>query len=419
VEFPVEILGKDGQVRRLSFGDSMRLYQRRIRSSSLRYETSREIHTEIQHCTQRIEQLRRSYLEHFAWGPFRGQTTGNVLGSSLLADVVFFLRRLFDDNPDTLAALHVQQIESGLCDICFVQSGSCVYLLHAWQIELPAAKAHFETTRKRLLEAPLSEGVERLLLQWESKEVTIILSGTTPPSGSAPVEDLPPPATGDAWADGMRALYDGYVGVALQRLEEGLEQTPGRKLLAQTTALVALLDGQAERAGFNARLGLLHHTADPILLYLCAISCFHLGQWVEARRTMLEARPELEFRGIFLLQTLDHFASGRLFRGIQSFVKLKKLLPDQRFVLRGQLLIQEWLFQTALLLVLALLILILPSQGILNSWLAALLSSLTMFVATSSLLLQARGALSEQGHPDLRLLSGDLLPRERRNEFLH
>ena len=37
VEFPVEIIGRDGVVRRYSFEESVRLYQRRIASADVRY----------------------------------------------------------------------------------------------------------------------------------------------------------------------------------------------------------------------------------------------------------------------------------------------------------------------------------------------------------------------------------------------
>ena len=37
VEFPVEIVGRDGVIRRYSFEDAIRLYQRRISFASVRY----------------------------------------------------------------------------------------------------------------------------------------------------------------------------------------------------------------------------------------------------------------------------------------------------------------------------------------------------------------------------------------------
>ncbi|MEC9388543.1 MAG: hypothetical protein VX944_00570, partial [Myxococcota bacterium] len=42
VEFPVEIIGRDGMVRRYSFEESIRLYERRIASADIRY-TDREL----------------------------------------------------------------------------------------------------------------------------------------------------------------------------------------------------------------------------------------------------------------------------------------------------------------------------------------------------------------------------------------
>ena len=38
VDFPVEIVGRDGVVRRYTFEESVRLYQRRIASAGMRYD---------------------------------------------------------------------------------------------------------------------------------------------------------------------------------------------------------------------------------------------------------------------------------------------------------------------------------------------------------------------------------------------
>ena len=54
VDFPVEIIGRDGVVRRYSFEESIRLYQRRIASADLRYADTELIQAEKQHCLSRI-----------------------------------------------------------------------------------------------------------------------------------------------------------------------------------------------------------------------------------------------------------------------------------------------------------------------------------------------------------------------------
>ncbi|HNH49484.1 MAG TPA: hypothetical protein PKY30_20735, partial [Myxococcota bacterium] len=122
VEFPVEIVGRDGQVRRFSFDESVRLYQRRVVSAALRYEGAREVREEVEHCRHRIEQLRRSYLEHFGWGPFRGNAVGSVLGTPRAAEIVAFLKRVFGEEPDGIASMLVTPVDTGLTDSCFVQT---------------------------------------------------------------------------------------------------------------------------------------------------------------------------------------------------------------------------------------------------------------------------------------------------------
>ena len=51
VEFPVEIVGRDGVVRRYSFEDSVRLYQRRITFAPLRYRDTDLVDAEVGHGT--------------------------------------------------------------------------------------------------------------------------------------------------------------------------------------------------------------------------------------------------------------------------------------------------------------------------------------------------------------------------------
>jgi hypothetical protein len=81
VDFPVEIVGRDGSVRRYSFEESVRLYQRRIASASLRYEDGEVAEAEIQHCRRRIEQheVRRGRGENTTHLADRGDSVGRDL----------------------------------------------------------------------------------------------------------------------------------------------------------------------------------------------------------------------------------------------------------------------------------------------------------------------------------------------------
>ena len=61
IEFPVELVDRDGVVRRYSYEESLAVYHRRIQSAPWRYADDDLIRAEIGHCTRRIEQIKRSY----------------------------------------------------------------------------------------------------------------------------------------------------------------------------------------------------------------------------------------------------------------------------------------------------------------------------------------------------------------------
>ncbi len=68
IDFPVELVGRDGVVRKYSYSDSVRIYQRRIESAHVRYSDLEIINAEISHCSKRLEQLHRSWkqrMRHF------------------------------------------------------------------------------------------------------------------------------------------------------------------------------------------------------------------------------------------------------------------------------------------------------------------------------------------------------------------
>lgn len=72
VEFPVELVDRDGVVRRYSFEESVEVYQRRIQTAAWRYDDPDLVAAEVDHCTKRIEQIERSFLLRRRGGAFRG-----------------------------------------------------------------------------------------------------------------------------------------------------------------------------------------------------------------------------------------------------------------------------------------------------------------------------------------------------------
>lgn len=420
VEFPVEIVGRDGQIRRFSFDESVRLYQRRILSAALRYENPADVLAEREHCRQRVEQLRRSYLEHCGWGPFRTPVThGSVLGTPFAAEVVSFLRRVFGEEPEGIASMLVTPLESGLTDTCFVQTSGRAFLLYAWRMDLPAAREASSIVIKRLNEAPSGEGVERLLERWVSPDILVILTGTGPWSEPRVTEEMVVPPTGDVWLDGMRALYDGQIAVALGRLEQGMEVQPARKVLSQTASLIALMDGQAERGGFDARAGLVYHPSDPLLRYCDALAWCRQARFGEVEARLREVRSEE--KPMQLLQVLLALRGGEIGKGFQLWRRLGQGTAAPRFVGRASWMIAAWLGQVLVHVVLALGLAAaatwaLAVQGDTAVGIGLLVGGLLLLLPLERLTVgRAERALLGRNSSVL-LVSPELFPRERRGE---
>lgn len=302
VEFPVEIVGRDGQVRRYSYEDSVRLYHRRIRSAPIRYDDSELIEAESQHCRQRIDQLRRSYVERYGWGVLRDGLLGGLLATPLAAEAISFLRRVFPGERPGVAALDLSLVDSGDGDAYWL-GGKTVgreFLLYVYRLDElgpPGAREAWRAQLRQLAAAPAAEDVERLFVMHEGPDTAILLAGTGAWDGPL-VGSTDPLAEGflgsedvDHWALGQRALHEGAVAEAVRLFEAGIEAAPLRKALPQAAALLALLDNQPERAEFSARFGAVAHPTDPRLAYLLAVAVARGGRFAEAR-AILRALPE-------------------------------------------------------------------------------------------------------------------------------
>ncbi len=96
VDFPVEIVGRDGVVRRYTFEDSIRLYQRRITFAPIRYRDNDLVRAEVNHCRSRIDQLRRSYFHRYGWGTPDGETSVEDSFGDLAGELAAFLCRVLN-----------------------------------------------------------------------------------------------------------------------------------------------------------------------------------------------------------------------------------------------------------------------------------------------------------------------------------
>jgi hypothetical protein len=420
VEFPVEIVGRDGHVRRYSFDDSVRLYQRRIHSAPMRYDDPDLIDAEVRHCRQRIDQLRRSYLEHHGWGELRDGQLPGVFAGTLAAEVAAFLRRAFPERTGALA-LAMTPLRGGTGEACYLQDAVAdrAYVLYAWRLDgRPDAREELRATWRRLAAAPAADGVERLFYAHEGGDIGLVLAGTGEWNGPVPIlgEGAGALEDADPWLAGVRALYDGGVQNALRIFEAGLDADPARPALAQAAALVALIDEQPERAEFAARHGLLLHPEDRRLGYLLCVAMARQGRGDEARALLAELDPHE--RSETLLAVLDAvlaLAAGDLGAAWSAIRAARVAHPgESRFEARALQTLRRLVVQRGFVAAFGVagaiggLLTGGPSGGA-----TALAGALLPVWAFLSLRVAARDALA--GRPDARprLVSPELLPRER------
>ncbi len=327
VDFPVEIVGRDGRVRRYSYDESVRLYQRRIRSAIARLDDSELVDAEVRHCQLRIDQLRRSYLEQQEHPVGDGRVVGTLLG----AEVYAFLARQGFDASD-LGTMRL--IATGLGDVVWLTGlGGRSFIVYAWRLDSEAARtAHSQ--QRRLLAAPVEEpappserpptvgeGVERLFVVHETSELGVLLAGEGPWDGisvdTGPAEGELEVVEGPVEVIAMRALKDGNIADALRVFEEGMELAPLRPGLALATSAVALLDQQVERARFAALFGLLHagegEKTRPLLSALLAISLYRMNDVASARSVIAESGPAPLPRAVSILLNLTRYRPFELF----------------------------------------------------------------------------------------------------------
>ncbi len=94
VDFPVEIVARDGVLRHYGFDESVRLYRRRIHHAAIRGDGSLEVRQEIDHCRRRIHQLRRSYFLRYGWEPDPGDPPPLESIGEIAGEAAAFLTRM-------------------------------------------------------------------------------------------------------------------------------------------------------------------------------------------------------------------------------------------------------------------------------------------------------------------------------------
>jgi len=297
VDFPVEIVGRDGVVRRYVYEDAIRLYHRRMGLAGARYRDSELVNAEVGHCRGRIRQLRHSFFYAFGWGTevqqadpreLLGELAGEV--AALLVRTLHWRRRLdlvvtLVETPEEPVVFYVQdpRVDQGL-------------LLYLFRFAEPAAAdpicQRFFGALKALMGADRAGETEQVIAFHQSSDCGLILTG--PPGARDQVEALRAMADsepGDAtpWDLAMASLRRAEHAEALEVLWEIVHDQAFHRRGYLAGALVGLaLDRQAD-AELMALMGRRVFPRDPSLALVEGLALRRRGAASEALTALDDA----------------------------------------------------------------------------------------------------------------------------------
>jgi hypothetical protein len=299
VKFPVEIIGRDGIVRRYSFEASVRLYQRRIASARLRYHDPDVAGAETGHCRSRITQLRRSYCEHYGWPAVQEEgTVGEFAG-----EVVAFLRRFLGEEEVDLELGNLGSEDGG--HVWFVQQPDIDrrYLLYLYPFETngPCAARESFFQLLRWVQATHGEEVERLIAFHHTADCGLVLTASgrqieetadladfffLDHPGEGPF--LPVGGNKDAFQRGIRALSVGDADGSMVHFEHAIAENPYRqKAHACVVAVTDYLE-RPQETEIATRAALHYFPKDPDLHYMQAVAHYKMRSPVLAHQALQE-----------------------------------------------------------------------------------------------------------------------------------
>ncbi len=364
VDFPVEIVGRDGVVRRYSFEESVRLYQRRIASASLRYHDEEVVDAEVRHCSSRIEQLRRSYFTRYGWSGIHLMGTpgsqGPGKGSGFAAEVAAFLRRWLeasDFDPESLEFSFLE--ESSYHQVYFVKrprlegttapdlgSDHLLYLFRFEQAGTCASRDEFFRFLKVLQGVRgAASGVESLISFHHTADCGLVLTGqgnsgvTKEPVVEQAGAQVPEVELG--WTESDRAtdplrramtqLRHGDRDAALESFAEAYEKNHFRRAAYIGAAVVADQLGEHLEAETAALMGGHYFPDDPVIHYHLAVARLRRGDLAEARASLqrvaeLDALPGNGALATGLVGALITLAEGHTWRGRQELLALSDVV---------------------------------------------------------------------------------------------
>jgi len=329
IEFPVELVDRDGVVRRYSYEESLAVYHRRIQSATWRHVDEAVIHAEIGHCTRRIDQIKRSFQLRSKAGSVR--TVANPRSSlgegydvlrAFYAKVLLSRGLRLKDEPE----LHVTLLEDRPgCRVYHLafREGSPGQLFYIFPFDRQGDQDPKEAwdEARRSYQFANSSQAERLLLSEERDTAGFILTGTDEiPSGVSveprqvreqtaradkllggiedeffhpwwleALEEEEKKGGRNSFERGVAYLREERSDLALESFQRSVGENPYHR--ESYLGLLGVLDlqGRHDEAQFYGEMATRHLPRDGLIRYRLAINLVRQGEFDAALRDFDEA----------------------------------------------------------------------------------------------------------------------------------
>jgi tetratricopeptide (TPR) repeat protein len=331
IQFPVELVDRDGVVRRYSYEESLAVYHRRIQSAPWRLEDSQVVEAEIGHCSRRIDQIKRSFKVQLGRPGSAAPRVDPraVLGEGYEVLMAFYQKVLerrdltLDGGLEMVVALLEDEVECRVYHLSFgARQGG--HLFYVYPFEKPGDQDPRDPWRQATQRHRRYSGaqVERLLLAQQGESAGYILTGTEEiprglkarvrtdeggdvggiskllrraAPGSEPwwPDGLPgsrdDPEWGAVFDRGMSALASEQLHEALQLFQTAVQKNPYHR--ESYLAVLGVLDtmGNYDEADLYGQMALAHLASDGLIRYRLAILHVRQGRLDEALDAFDEA----------------------------------------------------------------------------------------------------------------------------------
>jgi tetratricopeptide (TPR) repeat protein len=373
IDFPVELVDRDGVVRRYSYEESLAVYHRRIQSAPWRYAEDDLIRAEIGHCSRRIDQIKRSYNARARRGDASPTDPRAALGEGFEILSAHYEEQLDRRGLEVEGPLRLElsllEDRPG-CRVYHVGFGDGPgHLLYVYLLDQRGDRdplLAFREARDQYRGMAIGRDVERLLLSVQGREAGFLLTGTADlpeallevarPVPSEPVGEsesevdwmleggapripkyLAEQEHGDdggPFEEGLEALSEERAERAVERFVEAVQRNPYHR--EAYLALLAVLDGSGryEEAEFYGALAARYLEADGLVRYRQGINFVRQGRFGEAVEAFDDAcrlAPDLYPPAYFGAHVL--IAQGMDLRGAITRLELASITaPDEEHI---------------------------------------------------------------------------------------